>query len=146
MNLFYQAINFQCTHLAEPMKWYGDGDVHDAWDDLIVATFDDIIRQPLVCAADGRGASELKILPFTFHMHPFDDYSWIGPTDDPTRFVVWGVHLEPNVEPKLKIYDRSTGKDGLRTWAPLDQFRFVRRWPSGGTVLAELVDEFVTDE
>ncbi|MDR1431356.1 MAG: hypothetical protein LBI99_04470 [Propionibacteriaceae bacterium] len=131
--------------LVDKMCWYAVDGHHDAWDQLIKACFDAIVRQPVESIV-GRPYTEFGLPVFGMPLSDPGRYSWICPALAVGRQVVWGV--EPWLRRAEAFNVAVVGDGGLvfeRTvpWGYDDEFVLVRRGPG---VPDLVVSEIVSDD
>ena len=126
MRLFRDAL-VQQYRLAGPLGGRLGQDVHDAWDSLVGATFDSVVRQPIEADHD-RPAGELGLPRFNFTVDDVERWSWICFEGSPGSSLVWGVDLMSGSEPRLMIMSLSEDRRVASVqWAESQRFVYVRR-------------------
>lgn len=139
LRLFRQVV-IQQKDLADKLEWNRGPDIHDAWDNLLRAAFDSIVRQPIE-ADRQRSSDEFRMPPFNFRIAGGERCSWIAFKDSPTSQAIWGVDVLSHPEPRLMVSDIHAHGQASESlpWRESDEFVFVGRGPGMAIRVAAMV-------
>ena len=142
MGLLRDALVRQ-YRLAGPLGWRLGRDIRDAWDSLVGATFDSVVRQPIE-ADRGRLSGEFRLPRFNFTVDDVGRWSWICPEESPGSALIWGVDLMSGSEPRLMTMSLSADRRVASVeWPESQRFVYVRR---GAGVPDQVVSVVCADE